>query len=289
VPGSPPLESYLAVLGGGGGDLTGARLVQGQFHDVVLAADAAYRFPRDERSRAALPARAALLAALAQHPLPVTVPGLLSQAALDEPLGRCHIVLRRVPGHPIGPGEVAGPRQREAAVAGLAGLLDRLGALGGDPDVQAAAPPACGRAWERFAGEVARVLFPLIPAGGRERAQAELVRVMTVDPAGTALVHGDLGGTNLLWRAAGGAPRLAGVLDWDEAHLGNPAEDLASIAATFGWPLARTLDARRHGGETPTIADAGAIAATFALQQALPAALSGDAGNLADGLAGYLG
>jgi hypothetical protein len=37
----------------------------------------------------------------------------------------------------------------------------------------------------------------------------------------------------------------------------------------------------------PTISDAKAIAATFALQQALPAALSGDVPNLANGLIAY--
>jgi hypothetical protein len=42
-------------------------------------------------------------------------------------------------------------------------------------------------------------------------------------------------------------------------------------------------------GHRPTIGDARAIAATFALQQALPAALSGDRVMLADGLAGYAG
>jgi hypothetical protein len=56
-----------------------------------------------------------------------------------------------------------------------------------------------------------------------------------------------------------------------------------------GWPLAERIDAKRHGGDMPTIAAAKAIAATFALQQALPAALSGDAASLADGLIPYTG
>jgi aminoglycoside phosphotransferase (APT) family kinase protein len=108
-----------------------------------------------------------------------------------------------------------------------------------------------------------------------------------VDPAGDALVHGDLGGSNLLW--AGTAPgfRLTGILDWDEAHIGSQADDLASLATMLGWPAAERLDRRRHGGRCPTVADAGIIETTFALQQALPAALSGDAESLADGLTRY--
>ena len=117
--------------------------------------------------------------------------------------------------------------------------------------------------------------------------QAELARATAVDPAGTALVHGDLGGTNLLWDAAPPGPRLAGILDWDEAHLGSQAEDLASLAATFGWPLAERLEAAWPAGGG-LLEDARAIAATFALQQALPAALSADRAMLVDGLTRYV-
>ena len=49
------------------------------------------------------------------------------------------------------------------------------------------------------------------------------------------------------------------------------------------------LDTSRPAGRRPALGDARVIAATFALQQALPAALSGDRAMLADGLAGYLG
>jgi aminoglycoside phosphotransferase (APT) family kinase protein len=122
---------------------------------------------------------------------------------------------------------------------------------------------------------------------GKRSREAELDLVQAVQATGSALVHGDLGGTNLLWNASGHAPHLTGILDWDEAHIGNQAEDLASIAATFGWPLATRLDGQRHAGDTPTIRDARAIAATFALQQALPAALGGDTPALDDGLLRY--
>jgi Ser/Thr protein kinase RdoA (MazF antagonist) len=310
VPDGERLARYLTVIGESraADGAAGAQLLSGQFHDVVLVGDAAYRFPRDEESRARLPARAALLAVLASRRLPAAVPGLLSQAAVHEPLGRCHVVLRRVPGQPLGPEAVTG----QAAVTGdLAGLLDRLAGLGGDAAIRAVVPRAGGRLWHRFAGDVSTVLFPLMSDRGRKRAEAELSRVLSVDAAGEALAHGDLGGTNLLWhkappgsgsaaatghrdapasgphRAGGAMPRLAGVLDWDEARIGSQADDLASIAATFGWALARRVDARRHAGQTPTIAAAEAIAATFALQQALPAALSGDAVSLADGLTRY--
>jgi hypothetical protein len=53
-------------------------------------------------------------------------------------------------------------------------------------------------------------------------------------------------------------------LDWDHACAGNQASDLAPIATTIGWPLARQIDARRRTGSRPLIADSRIIAATFA-------------------------
>ena len=284
--GNQLLNQYLAVIGKDGEDNgSKARLARGQFHDVVLLGEVAYRFPRDEESRRLLPARAELLSNLGNSCLPVAIPQLLSKAALSQPLGRCHVALRRLSGQPIE--EIADPLAEHAAVPSLARILDRLSELGTDEAIRKVVPRSDPRRWERFAQDVTAVLFPLMSGQGRERAEAELNQVLALDPSGDALVHGDLGGENLLWDLAESGPRLTGILDWDEAQIGNQADDLASIAVTVGWPLAIRLDVQRHGGETPTIPGARAIAATFALQQALPAALSGDAPSLADGLTPY--
>ena len=283
------LNQYLAVIGedrfdSGNGE---AELARGQFHDVVLLGEVAYRFPRDEDSRRRLRARAELLTALGDGRLPVAVPSLLSAAALDEPLGQCHVALRRLPGQPLDDPLIADSPAADDVVSSLAALLDRLNELGADEAVTRALPVAEPARWEQFAEHVSAVLFPLMSAAGRGRAEAELKQVRAFDPVGDAVVHGDLGGGNLLWAATDSGPRLTGILDWDEAQIGSQADDLASIAVTIGWPLAVRIDAKRHGGDTPTVPAARAIAATFALQQALPAALSGDAASLADGLAVY--
>ncbi|HXB48559.1 MAG TPA: phosphotransferase [Streptosporangiaceae bacterium] len=283
------LEAYLAVVGAacGEGDKADANLRRGQFHDVVLLGEVAYRFPRDEESRRLLPARMALLRALRTFEMPVAIPGLLSDAAVAQPLGQCHAALQRVSGEPIEPDQLAETSAQSGVITDLAVLLDRLLELGTDPAIQEAVPRADPSEWQRFADDVSKVLFPLMSRDGRARAEAELNRVVVVDPTGEALVHGDLGGSNLLWTGSGSETRLTGILDWDGAHLGNQADDLASIAVTVGWPLAKELDAKRRGGQSHVLADAKAIAATFALQQALPAALSGDKLNLDDGLTGY--
>ena len=124
-------------------------------------------------------------------------------------------------------------------------------------------------------------------AAGRQRAEAELAAICAVDPAGSAVVHTDLGGGNLLLTGDGDVRTVTGVLDWDGAQLGNQASDLASIASTFGWRLADRVDAERRRAAEPMSGTARVIAGTFALQQALPAALSGDSESLADGLRSY--
>jgi aminoglycoside phosphotransferase (APT) family kinase protein len=275
------LARYLDVVGVRGGD---ARLVHGQFHDVVLAGEVAYRFPRDEVSRRALPAAVALLTALAKAHIPVMVPVPISTDHVGCPLGTSHVALRRVPGQPID--VISGARAERAVIAQLAGLLDSLAELGADPAIRQSVPRTGPDHWQEFGEQVRRVLFPLMSADGRRRADAELAAVARVTSAGDALVHTDLGGSNLLWTNAGGQPQLAGVLDWDGASLGNQANDLASIAVTVGWPLARRIQAERRVAASQ-MAAAEVIARTFALQQALPAALNGDQASLEDGLREY--
>lgn len=80
-------------------------------------------------------------------------------------------------------------------------------------------------------------------------------------PTGTAVVHGDFRLGNLMVGAAG----LVGVLDWELAHLGDPAEDLGWLCVRswrFGGPLpvagvgtyTDLLDAYAAAGGTPVSA-----------------------------------
>ncbi len=294
------LTDYLAVLAADGqpASAAGAELRSGQFHDVVLAGSVAYRFPRDEESRRLLPDRAALLSALAARAelpvaraeLPVALPeplGMDRARWVRRPLGRCYLPVRRLSGTPPAAGLADDPRVADALVAQLANLLAALASAGADDGVREVVPAARPGGWQAWAGRVRSVLFPLMTAAGRQRAEAELAAVEAVPPTGTALVHGDLGGANLLFAESGGVPRLTGVLDWDDACIGSQANDLASLAATFGWPLAARVDRRLRDSGDRMLPAARRIFATFALQQALPAALSGDQATLDDGLSRY--
>jgi aminoglycoside phosphotransferase (APT) family kinase protein len=283
------LAEYLEVLAADGHqiDVAASQLRSGQFHDVVLAGDVAYRFPRDAESRRALTTRVALLATLAARQLPATIPAPLDAGHMDRPLGSSYVALSRLAGDPAKAAAIDSQQAEEAIVAQLADLLDRLARLGADAAVREAVPQADADEWTDWAGQVRTILFPLMSDAGRRRAEAELTAVCAIAAAGTALVHTDLGGANVLLTASGGLPRLSGILDWDGACIGNQANDLASLAVTFGWDVAQRIDDRRSSPGGPLFASARIIAQTFALQQALPAALSGDVVNLDDGLTDY--
>src|SRR5215467_7394629 len=79
------LARYLGVVGLAGRGEHGARLVAGQFHDVVLAGEVAYRFPRDEESRRRLPSM-------------VTLPAALSRPGAQRWSLRCRVLLEARPG-----------------------------------------------------------------------------------------------------------------------------------------------------------------------------------------------
>lgn len=78
------------------------------------------------------------------------------------------------------------------------------------------------------------------------------------------MVHGDLGGENVLWETTDGAPRPGGVVDRDEVSIGDPADDLAAVGARYGEALLGRV--RALGGW----ADNGTAAAGAGACPALP-------------------
>lgn len=78
------------------------------------------------------------------------------------------------------------------------------------------------------------------------------LRAHAPEDAGTqVLVHGDFGLHNALFTDG----RLSGMLDWERAHLGNPAEDLAYLKPTLdqadGWEA--FLEAYHQAGGPPVV------------------------------------
>lgn len=77
--------------------------------------------------------------------------------------------------------------------------------------------------YRELAGEFRRLVLPLLDADERGRGEALLAEVETLTGFHPALTHSDLGPTHLLVRDG----KLAGVIDWGDARIGDPALDYA--------------------------------------------------------------
>ncbi|MET8334975.1 aminoglycoside phosphotransferase family protein [Streptosporangium canum] len=206
-----------------------------------------------------------------------------SAQGADEPP---FLVLSRVPGAPLEADALKNFTVAEAVAAQYVTLLSGLARAGADEKVRAALSAPQGR-WRQFAADVRAELFPLMSDGGCRQAERELAALDSLPDITEAVVHGDLGAENVLWVRDDGLPRLSGVIDWDEVTIGDPAEDLAAIGASYGKDfLSRVLTLGGWSDKKVAVRIA-IIRTTFALQQALSARRDGDEEELADGLTGY--
>ncbi|MFI6511939.1 viomycin phosphotransferase [Streptosporangium sp. NPDC050855] len=260
---------------------------EGQFHHVVIGSDRVVCFARTEAAAKRLPERAAVLRTLAGIDLGFRTPQPLAEGGAqgtDEPP---YLVLSRIPGAPLQDDALDDPETAETVARQYVTLLCGLAAAGREEKVRAALPVAPVDEWQEFASGVRAELFPLMAASGRERAERELAALDALPHLASAVVHGDLGGENVLWETVDGVPRLSGVVDWDEVGIGDPAEDLAAIGASYGDELLSRVLALGGWASDGTAERISAIRGTFALQQALYARRDGDEEELADGLSGY--
>jgi aminoglycoside phosphotransferase (APT) family kinase protein len=260
---------------------------QGQFHNVVLGSDRVVCLPRTQAAADRLPERATALHTLAGLDLGFRTPEPLMQSGTHGAEEVPFLVLSRIPGEPLEVGAIDDAQVSSAVADQYAALLAGLARAGTDETVRAVLPRGPQDRWRRFAVGVRAELFPLMSDSGRRRAERELAALDGLPHPTRAVVHGDLGPENVLWEWTHDLPRLAGVLDWDDVTLGDPAEDLAAIDAGHGRDLLEQVLALGSRADSDLTTRIAAIRGTFALQQALYAIRDGDEEELADGLAHY--
>lgn len=253
----------------------------GQFHRVlVLDGLAVLRMARvseagapvgaawapEDSPAAHLPRRVGLVTALADAGLPFAVPRPLSAVLRrDDDAGRplaAAVLQAFVPGQPHPP--------HEGDPAVLRGIVDTLDTVDvRAPDVAAGLGPAFAFRGPWTPERVARVgrlgaslpaehagALPADWAGVVGRIAAAVRDWAAAPPDGASLVHGDLAGHNMLWTpqpAPGGAGvrwELSGILDWDLAHAGDAARNVAYLGIWHGEErieaIARTPEEARR-------------------------------------------
>nr|WP_255480622.1 aminoglycoside phosphotransferase family protein [Quadrisphaera sp. RL12-1S] len=202
--------------------------------------------------------RTALLHALSGAGLPFGVPRPLSEVVRTGP-ATAAVALSWVPGDvaPAGSGGPARVEQLQRLLRALAEVdVSPAGPVGRHLDVPHA---YAGR--ERWAERMEQVVA-LLPEDLRADGAARLRAARDLPPVAPGLVHGDLAGHNLRWRADG---TLAGVIDWDLAAAWDPAVDVGCLV-WFGWDTVDAVCTSLGGAWPAAAARARTWCATFRLE-----------------------
>ncbi len=188
-----------------------------------------FRFPRRQVAVPLLITETRLLPAIAPHlPLPVPNPTFIGRASPPY--------LWPFAGYPMLPGRTAcgAGLTEDRRIAAAEPLGEFLKALHAIPPAEAvrhgAGPDPISRLDVAGRRPKAHELLHRLAARGLIADPHPLAAALDDAPAGHAvradtLVHGDLYARHLLVDEAG---RLAGVIDWGDVHLGDPASDLAA-------------------------------------------------------------
>jgi aminoglycoside phosphotransferase (APT) family kinase protein len=244
-----------ALVGGAVPELQGASVVRvGEGWDNTawrVGERWLFRFPRRQAVADLVPGEVALLGVLAGRlPLPVPRPVHVCPARDGFPwpfVGYTHVPGREALGrvHPddVGLAEQIGVflRALHDTAPPMGVPVDTLGRL----DV--------ARMRGRLEARRALLGDLLVPA-----VEARLSAAETVPPDGVVLCHGDLYGRHVLVDAGG----ASGVIDWGDAHLGEPAVDLSIAWSLFG-PEAREALLAVYGIVGPGTRIRAAARATF--------------------------
>ena len=194
------------------------------FEVAIVDDNWVFRFPRRSEVAEALEVEIALLPALAAA-LPVDVP-------VFEHISRSPIFVgyRLIRGAPLVDEDADGVRA----------LLEALHAL--DPSGLPVPRRDWVEAYRRQCAEFERLVLPLLDTDLRRRAQRLFGEAETLVGFEPALLHADLGPDHLRVRDG----RLAGVIDWGDARVGDPALDYAWLlnGPFAGWDVDSDLRRR---------------------------------------------
>ena len=191
---------------------------------VVDTGEWVFRVPRRPEVARAQRVERRLLALVAGR-LGVAVPEMSLHALAD---GTPYALYPRLPGSPASCAGAAG-------IAGdVAAMLTRLHAV--EPaDALVLGLAAPGKLdLDLLAGRATAEVVALLPWEAVE-ALREAFATLREPPPAEVVVHADLGESNLL--VTGG--RLTGVIDWTDAHVGDPAMDLTWFVQCLGVERAR--------------------------------------------------
>ncbi len=223
----------------------------GNVHHVLLIPGiAAVRVSKRPLAAASMPRQAEVLRQLASAGLPFQVPEPLTPVTTFGE--RAAVAVSWIDGValPEGVGDPSQVAEVLTAVRSVPLSGSLLAALDGR---------AMGPSWSTV---IAEYILPRLPARWQSEGRARLDAALALEPVADALVHGDLGGSNIHWSTDG---KLLGVLDWDLAMPADPAID-AAFMAWHGWDNVRravSADTYRRARTWDALFGVGHLVATM--------------------------
>jgi len=245
----------------------------GQNNRVLDFGDRIVRIPRHAGAEVALRREAELLGRL-RPALPIAIPDIRIVESETGPVA----VHDRLPGEAFRSLDGFGEAEREQLARDLAAFLRALHGL----PATVIADGHREDTWRELAARLPADVLPRLAPATRSAVDAAFRRFAErADDLPEAVIHGDFGTGNIL--AEGG--RVTGVIDFAGCGLGDPAYDLASLAAGLGDGFLLRL--QPHCPGLPAMAERIAFyRGTFPLLDILFGLDHRDEETLADGIAG---
>jgi len=237
-----------------------------------------FRFPKYKEGTTRLKHEADLLSFIADR-LPLDVPLPLTCCLDDDAIYRPFICYRKVNGEPLEAERLLqlGHDVLRRLAGQLAGFLRQLHSMNlGDLFEEERSTFDPYAEWEDLYERIQSKLYPDLKPEAREWTDqhfGQFLHAKTASPIVPVLVHGDFGTSNLLYDPD--ELRICGILDFDEAGIGDPAVDYAALRASYGESFFKlVLD--EHPEVQRMMDRVLFYQGTFALQEALFGLENGD-------------
>lgn len=213
--------------------LDAARVAEtGNVHDVLLVPGvAAVRVSKRPLAAASMPPRVEVLRLLAAAGVGFSIPEPLSEVTMFGE--RAAVAVSWVAGTALPEGEASPAQVAEvlAAVRNVPLSSALMAALDGRAE---------GPSWSTL---METEVLPRLPARWQGDVRQRLDEALALEAVPDALVHGDLGGSNVHWSPQG---TLVGILDWDLAMPSDPAIDAAVMAHGSWEPVRQAVSAETY-------------------------------------------
>jgi aminoglycoside 2''-phosphotransferase len=260
-----------------------------QFNNVLCIDDAwIFRFPKSAGAAADLVRELLILPRLlGKLPLPIPAP---EYHAFDGAGELLFMAYRRLPGEPLLREKYAQLRHDESIVDQIAQdmalFLRRLHRIPPREIGLASKGESAREEWARIYADIEEQLYPHMRMDARAAVARSLELALADDDLWrfeACLIHGDFGTGNLLYSAG----RLGGVIDFGFCGIGDPAQDLGALLASYGESfVARVL--QHYPALGAGLRRARFYQSNYALIQALYALRDGDDDEFEDGMRDYI-